>query len=657
MNMNKRIIFALVSLLALGAQALEVANTAGTLADRVTNMDITTLKVTGSMNADDFYFIANNLRRLTTVDLQNVKIEACHSAQHQYWQQDFAADEIPTCSFADMPVTSVTLPTGLKSIGKAAFVGCSRLASITLPSMLDSIGDYAFASCTSLKQVQLPARVEVVGCGAFMRCTSLTSFKVSSSSRLRRLDATALMDCPALTTISLGSSVQYVGERALAGTGIQNLDLSASNHLVSLGDWSMVMTPVTTAKMPSSLTHLGDGAFLYDGNLTQISLGGKINQLNDYLMAGTALNSAVDLNGITSIGDYALYNVSQLSVVELPETMTWLGTRAMAGMTGLEALTCMAADVPALGDKVWDGVNQSSIPLTVPRGSIDLYKSAAQWQKFLFESTWVRGDVNGDGEVNIADINALVNIILGHVYDDLFMQRADVNKDGEINISDINMVLAIITSSSFSPSQAVDTDDLLRLEDVHIQPGEQRTLTVQLDNSASYSSMQCDITLPQGLTLLNTAAAQGYVHETYVMDATTARAVTYSLTRPHFEGEETPVLTITVRADETLAGESDIVLSNIVIADSENTGWHLADCAARVSNSSGIEDLAAGADRVWVEGRTLCVETSRDGVARVAHINGIVRDMPVMAGVNRQVLEQGIYVVVINGKSHKIAIK
>ena len=75
MNMNKRIIFALVSLLALGAQALEVANTAGTLADRVTNMDITTLKVTGSMNADDFYFIANNLRRLTTVDLQNVKIE------------------------------------------------------------------------------------------------------------------------------------------------------------------------------------------------------------------------------------------------------------------------------------------------------------------------------------------------------------------------------------------------------------------------------------------------------------------------------------------------------------------------------------------------------------------------------------------------------
>ena len=657
MTMNKRIIFALVSLIALGAQALEVANTAGTLADRVTNMDITTLKVTGTMNADDFYFIANNLRQLTTVDLQSVKIEACHSAQQQYWQQDFAADVIPACSFADMPVTSVTLPTSLKAIGKAAFVGCSKLASITLPAMLDSIGDYAFASCTSLKQIQLPARVEVVGCGAFMRCTSMTSFKVSSSSHLRRLDATALMDCPALSTISLGTAVQAVGERALAGTGIKNLDLTASNHLVSLGDWAMVMTPVTTAKMPASLTNLGDGAFLYTGNLSEISLGGKLNQLNDYLMAGTGLNNAVDLTGITSIGDYALYNVSQLSVVELPETMTWLGTRAMAGMTGLTALSCMATEVPNLGEKVWDGLKQSSIPLTVPSGSVDLYRAADQWRKFLFENSWLRGDVNGDGEVNIADINALVNIILGHVYDAQFMLRADVNEDGEINISDINMVLAIIKSGSFMPSQAVDTDDLLHLEDVHIQPGEQRTLTVLLDNSASYSSMQCDITLPQGLTLVNTAAAQGYVHETYDVDATTSRAVMYSLTRPHFEGDETPLLTITVRADETLAADSEIVLSNIVIADSENIGWHLASCAARVSSSSGIEDLTASVDRVWVEGRTLCIETSRDGMARLVDINGIVRDMPVMAGVNRQMLERGFYVVVINGKSHKIAIK
>lgn len=55
-----------------------------------------------------------------------------------------------------------------------------------------------------------------------------------------------------------------------------------------------------------------------------------------------------------------------------------------------------------------------------------------------------RGDVNGDGEVNIADINTLIDIILGGQADDATMKRADVNQDNEINIADVNTVLDII---------------------------------------------------------------------------------------------------------------------------------------------------------------------------------------------------------------------
>jgi len=657
MTMNRIIIFALLTLFAIGAQALEVSSTSGTLADRVTNKDITTLKVTGTMNASDFYYISANLHKLMSLDLENVRIEACHLPSQQYWQQDFAAGVLPPCSFADMQLTSVKLPATMTAIGKAAFVGCSSLTSISLPATLDSIGDYAFASCSALTQIQLPASVEVVGSGAFMRCTALSSFKVSSSSRLRRIEATALMDCPALRTIALGTSVQSLGERVLAGTGIQTLDLTASKKLATIGDWAMVQTPVTTAKMPTSLTSLGDGAFLYANQLGEITLGGQLGELNDYLLAGTALNNAIDLTGITSVGDYALYNVSQLSVVELPETTTWLGTRAMAGMTGLQALTCLATEVPALGDNVWDGLKQSTIPLTVPTGSIDLYRAAAQWRKFLFENSWLRGDVNGDGEVNIADINTLVNIILGHVYDGQTMLRADVNEDGEINISDINMVLSIITSKTYSLPQVVDNADLLHLDDFEIAPGEQRALAIMLDNSAGYSSLQCDITLPQGLTLVGSVVPDGYTQKVHEIDDHTSRAVMYSMTRTHFDGDGAPVLSITVRADETLATEGEIVLSNVVVADSDNTGWHLAHYAARVANSSGIEDVNASIDRVWVEGRTLFIETSRSGVAQIAAINGIVVDMPIEAGINHQELNPGFYVVVINGKSHKIAIK
>ena len=52
----------------------------------------------------------------------------------------------------------------------------------------------------------------------------------------------------------------------------------------------------------------------------------------------------------------------------------------------------------------------------------------------------ITGDVNNDGEVNISDINATINLILSGRSD----ESADVNGDGELNISDINVIINII---------------------------------------------------------------------------------------------------------------------------------------------------------------------------------------------------------------------
>ncbi len=53
------------------------------------------------------------------------------------------------------------------------------------------------------------------------------------------------------------------------------------------------------------------------------------------------------------------------------------------------------------------------------------------------------GDVNGDGEVNIADVNALIDQILTGKT----TPAGDVNKDGEVNIADVNAVIDIILKS------------------------------------------------------------------------------------------------------------------------------------------------------------------------------------------------------------------
>ena len=53
------------------------------------------------------------------------------------------------------------------------------------------------------------------------------------------------------------------------------------------------------------------------------------------------------------------------------------------------------------------------------------------------------GDVNGDGEVNIADINAVIDMILAGSQE----KNGDVNGDGEVNIADVNAVIDIILQS------------------------------------------------------------------------------------------------------------------------------------------------------------------------------------------------------------------
>ena len=53
------------------------------------------------------------------------------------------------------------------------------------------------------------------------------------------------------------------------------------------------------------------------------------------------------------------------------------------------------------------------------------------------------GDVNGDGEVNIADVNAVIDYILSGT----FSIPADVNGDGEVNIADVNALLDIILAN------------------------------------------------------------------------------------------------------------------------------------------------------------------------------------------------------------------
>ena len=64
--------------------------------------------------------------------------------------------------------------------------------------------------------------------------------------------------------------------------------------------------------------------------------------------------------------------------------------------------------------------------------------------EIVFEATTLKGDVNGDGVVNVADIASVFGIMTNGRGTDVTSARADVNEDGAVDIADIITIVNII---------------------------------------------------------------------------------------------------------------------------------------------------------------------------------------------------------------------
>ena len=132
------------------------------------------------------------------------------------------------------------------------------------------------------------------------------------------------------------------------------------------------------------------------------------------------------------------------------KSVTSIGERAFYGC-GLTDVYCYIADISRVsnGNRQFylDNGDYSGRTLHVLQGTADAYRADENWYPYfgqivddLIPETQP-GDVNGDREVNIADVNAVIDIILGGNSN---TSSGDVNGDGEVNIADINAIIDII---------------------------------------------------------------------------------------------------------------------------------------------------------------------------------------------------------------------
>jgi hypothetical protein len=133
----------------------------------------------------------------------------------------------------------------------------------------------------------------------------------------------------------------------------------------------------------------------------------------------------------------------------IPNSVTSIGDEAFSGCSRLTDVYSYIADLSSVssGYEQFGDYYGSGRTLHVLQGTADAYRANKNWYPYfvqIVEDIFI-GDVNRDLEVNIADVNAAISIILGGNDDTI---AADVNGDGEINIADINALIDIILSGT-----------------------------------------------------------------------------------------------------------------------------------------------------------------------------------------------------------------
>ncbi len=138
----------------------------------------------------------------------------------------------------DKYIESITIPDGVKNIGKEAFYRCDSLKKVVFPNSLEHIGYLAFWGCTNLEKLEFSnTNLFLIGKGAFQECIRLV--QVFFPKTISSICESAFVNCINLSDIgTLPKECFDIRDYAFAGCHIKNFshpELQIENGLAIKG--------------------------------------------------------------------------------------------------------------------------------------------------------------------------------------------------------------------------------------------------------------------------------------------------------------------------------------------------------------------------------------------------------------------------------------
>ena len=136
-------------------------------------------------------------------------------------------------------LTSLTIPSGVKTIGKNAFDFCIVLETLVIEEGdLVELPDYAFSDCASLSSVSLPSSLKTTGRWAFLNCTNLTSVVIPAATTISNYSFQGCLLLESLTISTPGAI--SVGNFAFHGCmSLSEIIISSSSMTVGMSGFQL----------------------------------------------------------------------------------------------------------------------------------------------------------------------------------------------------------------------------------------------------------------------------------------------------------------------------------------------------------------------------------------------------------------------------------